>query len=370
MMCFHGTRWMAVAAALTMFAAGAVAQRGSGGVRVGVDRPAMTATGSPVEGAERSSGVSGPSLGYLLDASTGDIHLVSGIAGSSLAGSGVHRKSPVRVAAISPGRDYAVVADEADDVVFYAESFVRGDEGIALWGDASRVTHAAVSPRGDRFALFAASSGRVAIYTVRDGDPGEAQVFQAGVPLESVSRLAVADVGDGVYLIAGSGAGSSVTRISADGVVRSLASLPGAVDLAFFAGSERALVLDAAQNALYQADFAEANPTLSLIASQADGIEQPLAMALSGDDRSVAIASASMRRAVVIDLASRASQQIELAEAPTGMRRMNARGVFQLTDARSAPALLLEVQPDGARTVYVPRSEGGRSASSGRAGLR
>lgn len=126
MMSFPGTRWMAVAAVLTVVTGGAMAQRGYSGVRAGVDRPSMTATGSPVEGAERSSGVSGPSLGYLLDASTGDIHMVSGIAGSSLAGSAVHRKSPVRVAAISPARDYAVVADEAGSVVFLCSKLRSG----------------------------------------------------------------------------------------------------------------------------------------------------------------------------------------------------------------------------------------------------
>ncbi len=370
MISFQGMRWIAMAAGVAVIAASAVAQRGNAGARVQVDRPAMSATGSPLDGSERGSGISGPSLGYLLDASTGNLHMVRGIAGSSITGSPVHRAAPVRLAAISSTRDYAVVADEADAVVFYSASNVRGDEGIALWGDASRVTHAAVSPRGDRFALLSASSGRVAVYTLRDGVPGEAVVFQSSMPLDSISRLALADAGEGVFVTTNASTGSSVAKINADGSVRSLASLPGVVDIALFAGSERALVLDAAQNALYETNFADANPALSLIASQAEGIDQPLAMALSGDDRSVAIASAVSRRAVVIELASRASRQIELAETPTGIRRMNARGVFQLTDARTGPALLLEVQPDGARTVYVPRSESGRGAGGARAGLR
>ncbi len=364
-----GIQGMALAAAVLLTAGSALAQRGTSGARVQMDRPGMTATGSPLDGAERGSGVSGPSLGYLLDASTGDLHMVRGLAGSSVAGAAVHRKAPVRLAAISPSRDFAVVVDETDTVAFYTEGYSRGDAGLEVWNDAAPVTHAAVSPRGDRFALLAASTGRIALYTVTDGLPGEPRILQASLPLGSVARLAIADEGEAAFVIAAQGAGTGVSKVNADGSVRSLASLPAAVDLAFFAGGERALVLDAAQNTVYEVDFAAVNPSLHVVASQADGIDQPLAIALSGDGRSVAVVSAAIRRAVVMDLESRASQQVELAEAPTGIRRMNARGVFQVTDGTNAPALLLEVQPEGLRTVYVPRGDSGRTGGNRRASL-
>lgn len=370
MMGIQGMRWMAVTFTVAACVSGAMAQRGVVGERVQVDRPAMSASGTPVDGAERVSGVSGPSLGYVWDASTRNIHLVSGIAGSSLAGPAVHRGGELRLAAISPDGGFAVVADEAGAVVFYGERGVRGQDGIAIGANAGRVSQAAVSPSGTRFALFAADTGRVEVYPIADGVPGAATVIQASLPAAEVVALALADAGDAVYLISRGGAGSAVSRIAADGSARTVASLPAAIDLAFLAGGERGYVLDAAQNALYAADFGAANPTLDLVASQAEGIDQPLAMALSGDGRSVAIASAATRRATVIELASRASQQVELAEAPTGMRRLNARGVFQLTDAGSGPMLLLEVQAEGARTVYVPRAESGRAADAGRVGLR
>lgn len=357
-------RWMAVAAGLAVFVTGADAQRAQ------VGRPGMTATGSIVEGAERSSGVSGPTLGYVWDASTANIHMVTGIAGSSLAGSPVHRGAPVTLAAISPARDYAVVVDESGAVSFYGELTARAGRGVALWNDSSRVSHAAVSPGGDRIALLSAESGRVSLYAVVDGAPGDPVVFSAALPSGELRRLAVADTGNAVFALMQGGSGSSVSRIATDGSVRAVAALPGIADLALFAGSERALLLDASQNALYEADLAEASPTLNLVASQADGIEEPSAIALSGDDRSVAIASSTLRRAVVIDLVTRSSRQLELPESPTGIRRLNARGVFQLTDANKGPMLLLEVQQEGARTVYVPRPETARSADSARAGLR
>jgi hypothetical protein len=191
-------------------------------------------------------------------------------------------------------------------------------------------------------------------------------VFSAS-NLSEVRGVALSDVDDAVYVIRGGASG--ITRIAEDGM-RSMLSLPGASDLAFFAGSKRVLLLDAVQNALYEADLGEESPSLRMLASQADGIEQPSAMALSGDDKSVAIASASLRQAVVIDLATKYSRRMDLPEAPTGIRRLNARGVFQLTDARTGPMLLLEVQQDGTRTVYVPRAESVRSGDSSRLGGR
>ncbi|MDZ7637573.1 MAG: hypothetical protein U5J83_04895 [Bryobacterales bacterium] len=65
------------------------------------------------ESGERGSSVSGPTLGYVVDASTGNLHMVSGIAGSSTMGQPVHRGGAIRVAAIAPSADYAVVADES-----------------------------------------------------------------------------------------------------------------------------------------------------------------------------------------------------------------------------------------------------------------
>lgn len=355
--------WMVLAAGMAVMVTGAQAQRGQ------VDRPSMTATGSPLEGAERGSRVSGPTLGYVWDASTANVHMVTGIAGSSLAGSPVHPGGQVRLAAISPTREYAVVADERGAVVFYGEPSPRGAARVALWRDASAVSHAAVSPSGDRFALFSADSGRLALYEVNGGLPGEATVFSAGSPLGEVVRMAVPDEGGAVFAITRGGAGTDLVRLGTDGGVRSLAALPGAADLALFSRSTRALVLDAAQSALYEIDLGSGSPALSLLASQAEGIEQASAIALSGDDRSVAVISTELRRAVVIDLGSRASRQVDLPETPTGVRRLNARGVFQVTDASAGPILLLEVQQDSARTVYVPRSVSTRGADSSRAGL-
>jgi WD40 repeat protein len=296
--------------------------------------------------------------------------MVSGIAGSSLAGPGVHPGGQVRIAAISPSREYAVVADERGAVVFYGQATGRGGvTSVSLWNDSSRVTHAAVSPSGDRFAIYSADSGRLAVYEVQDGNPGNATVSSAPWSGGEITRLAVADQNRGVFAIARNGSGADVLRLGNDGA-RSVASLSDASDLALFSGSSRALILDSAQSALYEIDLASASPTLNLFASQANGIEKATALALSGDDRSVAVVSNELRRATVIDLATRGSRNVELPEAPNGVRRLNARGVFQVTDASAGPILLLEVQQDNARTVYVPRASGGRAADDNRAGLR
>lgn len=357
--------WMVIAAAAATMTTGLEAQQ-----HIRADRPTMTATGTPLPDAGRGSGVSGPTLGYVWDASTSNIHMVSGIAGSSLAGPAIHPGGLVRLAAISPSREYAIVADERGAVVFYGGVTARGGvRSIALWNDSSKVSHAGVSPSGDRFALYSADSGRLAVYEVQDGKPGDAVVSSVS-PTGEITRLAVPDQGDSVFAISRNGSGADVVRLAGNGGFGTIASLPGASDLALFSGGTRALVLDSVQNAVYEVDLGSSNPTLSLLASQANGIEKATALALSGDDRSVAVISNELRRATVIDIATRGSRQVELPEAPNGVRRLNARGVFQITDASAGPILLLELQQDAARTVYVPRSTGSRTADNSRAGLR
>lgn len=360
----QAVRTVLVVAGMVVAVAGADAQQTTRG-----GRPSMTATGTPLPGASRADGVSGPTLGYVWDASTSNIHMVNGIAGSSLTGPGLHSAS-VRLAAISPNREYAVIADDQGGVWFYGEALARGVNREAVWQHESEVTHAAVSPSGDRFALYSSSAKRLAIYDVRDGATVGVNVVSGVSTSGEVVRLALGDDAQGPVAIVRAGSGADVVRFALDGGVRSFASLPNAVDLAVFGAGSRVLVLDAAQSAVYSIDLASTNPVLSLLASSSEGIEQPTALALSGDDRSVAVVSAELKRAVVVDIASRGARVLELPESPTGVRRMNARGVFQLTDARTSPMLLLEVQQDSARTVYVPRAAATRGADNGQASLR
>jgi hypothetical protein len=279
----------------------------------------------------------------------------------------VHRGAAIKVAAIAPSADYAVVADESGAGWFYGPAGARGVAAVEL-SELAGATHLATSPSGDSFAAYAAGSGRLSVYRVSGA---ELQLVRSSAIAISgeLTRLAVADGGKDPAVITRDATGTSIVRIGESGS-RAVAALPGASELVFFRGSEKALLLDATQNALYEADLVLQNPTLTLVASGSQGIEAPVGLALSDDNRTAAVASAASRKATLIDLATRNAMQIDLPETPTGVRRMNSRAVFQLTDASSGPMLLLDVQGASARTVYVPLAEGGRAATSGRASLQ
>lgn len=321
-----------------------------------------------IAGGDRGSSVTGPSLGYVVDASTGSLHIVNGIAGSSIMGSPVHRGSAIRVAAIAPLADYAVVADESGAVWFYGRPAPRGNNSAELSSLSAGTTHLATSPNGDRFVAYAADSGSISIFEVSNGIPRMQRTYSVSLS-SSVSRIALPDGAGDPVLLTRDGSGSTILRAGNTGV-SSLAVLPGAIDLAFFRGSEKALVLDASQNAVYEADFSQQNPALRLVASSGQGINEPVGFAISEDNKTVAVANAGTRKASVVDIATSAAYDVELPEPPTGVRRMNSRAVFQLTDASSGPMLLLDVQGATARTVYVPVAENARSARDGRVALR
>lgn len=356
-------RWMTWGLALTLAAATLAAQQGRGSS----NRDGFGSLGAGAAGGERGSSVTGPTLGYVVDASTGNLHMVSGIAGSSTMGAPVHQGTAIQASAIAPSADYAVISDVSGKVCFYGQSGPRGAAGAEI-ADLSGVTQLATSPSGDGFVAYAADSGRLSVYAVTNGvlrlERSSAVSLSA-----AVVRVALADGLKDPALLTRDSSGTSLLRASRDGV-RNIAVLPGATEVAFFRGSEHAVILDAAQNAVYEADLALQNPALELVASGAQGIESPVGIALSEDNRTVAVASAGNRKATLIDLATRAATQVDLPETPTGVRRMNSRAVFQLTDAASGPMLLLDVQGDSARTVYVPLRQGGRDASGGRASLQ
>jgi hypothetical protein len=355
-------RWISGGVGIVLLAGIVTAQTGRGTGREGFGN-----LGQSAPAAERGSSVTGPTLGYVVDASTGNLHMVNGIAGSSTMGAPVHRGAAIKVAAIAPSADYAVVADESGAGWFYGPAGARGVAAVEL-SELAGATHLATSPSGDSFAAYAAGSGRLSVYRVSGA---ELQLVRSSAIAISgeLTRLAVADGGKDPAVITRDATGTSIVRIGESGS-RAVAALPGASELVFFRGSEKALLLDATQNALYEADLVLQNPTLTLVASGSQGIEAPVGLALSDDNRTAAVASAASRKATLIDLATRNAMQIDLPETPTGVRRMNSRAVFQLTDASSGPMLLLDVQGASARTVYVPLAEGGRAATSGRASLQ
>lgn len=322
----------------------------------------------PTSGGDRGSSVTGPSLGYVVDASTGNLRIVNGIAGSSIMGSPVHRGAAIRVAAIAPLANYAVVADESGAVWFYGQPTLRGNHGAELSSLSAGTTHLATSPNGNRFVAFAADSASISLFEVSDGIPRMQRTYNVSLS-SSVSRIALPDGAGDPVLLTRDGSGSTIVRAANTGLT-TLAVLPGATDLAFFRGSERALILDASQNAVYEADFSQQNPALRLVASSGQGINEPVGFAISEDNKTVAVANAGTRKASLIDIATSAAFEVELPEPPTGVRRMNSRAVFQLTDASTGPMLLLDVQGATARTVYVPVAENARSARDGRVALR
>lgn len=356
-------RWMTWGLALTLSTGMLAAQSGRGSS----SRGGFGSLDQGAAGGERGSSVSGPTLGYVVDASTGNLHMVSGIAGSSTMGAPLHRGAAIQASAIAPSADYAVIADATGKAWFYGQPGPRGAMGAEIT-DLGGVTQLATSPSGDGFVAYAAGRGWLSVYAVTNGVLRLER--SAAVSLSApVVRVALADGLKDPVLLTRDSSGTSLLRAGSNGV-RNVAVLPGATEVTFFRGSEHAVILDAAQNAVYESDLALQNPTLTLIASGAQGIESPVGLALSDDNRTVAVASAGNRKATLIDLDTRSARQVDLPEEPTGVRRMNSRAVFQLTDAATGPMLLLDVQGDSARTVYVPLHQGGRNESGGRASLQ
>lgn len=358
----HAFRWTAwgIMLALSTGVLAAQSGRGSSG------RGGFGSLDSAAVAGERGSSVAGPTLGYVVDATAGNLYMVNGIAGSSTMGTPIRHGSAITASAVSSSADYAVIADETGAAWFYGEPGPRGASRLELEG-LRGVTHLAVSPTGDAIAAYAAGSGSLAVFAVVNGIPRVERTYTAAVSAPAV-RVAIADGLKDPVLITHDASGSTLLRASAAGV-QSLAALPNVTDAVFLRGSEQIILLDASQNAVYEAGLASANPALVLIASSAQGIDGAVGLAVSGDNRTVAVASGTNRAVTLIDLSTRGATQLEVPEAPTGIRRMNSRAVFQLTDAANGPVLLLDAQGDSARAVYVPAYAGGRGAASGRANL-
>jgi len=133
----------------------------------------------------------------------------------------------------------------------------------------------ALAPRGGYAAVFAPGSTSVLMVSGLPQAPALSTLSAAA----AIEGAAVSDAGTLLLATSAGSNGITVTSISASGGRSSLASLAGYGGMSFIAGSEDSLIADAAANTLARYHGGVA----SVLATHANGLNQPFAVAASQD---------------------------------------------------------------------------------------
>ena len=136
----------------------------------------------------------------------------------------------------------------------------------------------------------------------------------------------------------------------AAGSAKHVAALSGRAEVSYLPGSGEIVFADHGARTLSWVRGA----SVTLAASERDGITTPVAVAVAGDSRKVFVANADPPAVIMVDIDSGAVNRIEVASAPATLRRLGGPVVFQLNEAGAGAVHLLSFASGQPRLSFIP----------------
>ncbi len=311
-----------------------------------------------LEKAASEQPISGPVLGYVFDASAASLRPLLGIPGASHVGGALALPFRLSVAAVSPNQSFALGSTVGDGALVVLDLRGSAPEGRIVSGAMGGADRIVFSPEGVFAAAYDRQSQSVQLLT----GFGERVEVTATLRLASLpgvlTALAVSDDGAAVLAATSGRGGGQVFALDNDGASKPVATVGRAMDVAFFPGSSDALIADFDRNEIVKLSDVGGSASSTVLASSADGLQAPMAVAATADGRAIAAAEGA---AALIPAAGGAIRFVECDCRPQTLTRLAGGSFFRLTDDLNQPILLLDagrLATDGAvaepRVMFVP----------------
>lgn len=291
----------------------------------------------------------GPVLAHLLDPETGSLHRVDGIPGASGIGAPLSLDFLVAQATVAPNQEFAIVRDgEGRSLVI--DLSASPPSAVELTGALVEADGALISPSSRHAALYSAASGQIQFLSDLSGTPtaGETLALEKGVG--EWTAFSISDMG--VVLVAAAQADSgSLYTLSLESGSRRIGAVRRAGDLAFFAGSNDAVIADTAANEIILIRDVLARRQTSVIASADDEIANPFSVKVTADGRYVAVAMPG--GVATVPVFGGVPVSTPCACTPTSLVPLAGGNVFQLTADVRNPLQIVEVGAES-RVLFIP----------------
>lgn len=293
--------------------------------------------------AEMDAPIQGPMLGFVRDA--GALVPLLGIPGAAMMGDALDLGADVREASFSPDRDY-VLALLGEDRIATLLALRSRRPARTLPDVATGADRVYLSAEGSAAALYFAARNRLQIVSGLPDNPAVSGEF-----FLTASPSAVALNDDASSVLVADAESGSVDLLLSDGTLRRIGT--GAL-VTFLSRSRDAVIGDPALNRVYLVRDVSGSGETLLLASEREGLTEPVAVAASSDNALVFVATARSGIATV----SVASGEIAWTSCectPSGMSRLAGRSVFRLSEpAEGAPLWVYDGSGVEARVVFVP----------------
>ena len=167
--------------------------------------------------------------------------------------------------------------------------------GVLLPGTIAASARVAVSETGTSAAFYDSDNSVLTVVTGIQASLASTAVGLGGLP-GPITRLAVADDGSLLLTSALSPGGEALYWIGQDGSTRQLATMAEDLFHPALNSGATALVTDRAANQIWTIQNPGDNAAISLAASDADGVSDPVGAALSADGNQLWIANGESRK--------------------------------------------------------------------------
>jgi hypothetical protein len=285
----------------------------------------------------------GAQLGLAWSAADATLRPIIGVPGSAQFGSSVLPAGSYVNAAYSAHSQLALAIDKSGNLYVLLLSTAQP---VLLTQGISPSAAIRFSPLGGYAVVYAPGAASA---TLISGLPAQpiASSLQAG---SAIQAAAISDAGTAL-IATGTGAGISVTSITAGGTKSNLASLSGFGGMNFLAGSEDILLADSAANTLTRLH----SGTPQILATAKDGLNQPLAVAASLDSHYAVTVNRADGTLVRVDLsAATPNVRSTCSCTPSTLTPLSGNAVFQLTAAGSSAAWMIEADDLVPRVLFIP----------------
>jgi hypothetical protein len=293
--------------------------------------------------------MAGPILGYVFDPAVEGVRPIHGIPGAATLADPLELGVALYDAAVSPQQDYILAFAGAERKLALIRTAGEAPSITLLpgaWPVSGRII---LSPTGARALLYEPSASRLQVIAGLPQSPSLAGVFDLSAVSGEASALAISDDGSTVLV----GAGGGLFLVGADGPPRLLAA-PGEVSaVAFFINSAEAVFADRVRNTVHRLRDPAGSGEMVVLAGEQDGISEPVAVAVSGDNARVFIANRGSARVGIVPAAGGPLAPVSCECSLMALQRLDGSSTFRLSEPSSTPLWLLEAAGEP-RVVFVP----------------
>lgn len=292
----------------------------------------------------------GAQMGLIWNSSDSTLRALVGIPGATQLGTPLFAAGAYSTGAYAGLTRTALLIDPKGNLKVMT---LPSQQPVALAENVSPSSLIAFSPHGGYAVVLVPGSTSLLLVTGIPQSPS-ASTITSSTPIHGA---AVSDAGTLLVAANGATAGITVTATVANGAHSTLAMLGGFGGMSFVPGSEDSLIADSSANTL--ARYHTGTP--ATLATAINGLNQPLAVAASQDDRWAIVADRADGSLIRVDLTGAAPPtQSSCTCSPTQLSALNGNAVFELVAPGTAPGWMVEADSPTSRVLFIPPARSGQ----------